>query len=477
MVRNTAVVCLGAAVIVLIAGCALFGGALPASGAGDARTTLEGLQTSFREIARDVVPVVVSVNVHDISGGSNPWDFFFQEPDQKEDKPREKDYEQYGMGSGVIVERKENKYFLLTNYHVIKGGKEITAVLADGREYQAVIVGFDERKDLALLSLVSTDELPVARLGDSDALKVGDWVIAVGNPYGWQSSVTSGIVSALGRRLDRNANLSNVSDFIQTDANINPGNSGGALVNLRGEVVGINTWITSPTGGSIGIGFAIPVNNAKKLVRDLVRGGKPEYAWLGVSIVRMITSDAEKELGIHKKKGAFINYVIKGSPAERGGLWPGDLVTAINGRAVTDENHLIQLASELETGVPASFALIRLGQEQTIELTLTSRPAESVISGMAKGTWPGFVTLPLSSAVREKYKIAAEETGVVVFFVEQGGPAFSAGLHAGDLVKKIGGKEIKTMLDYYRAINERSAARIEVSIVRGGSAETVTLDR
>jgi serine protease Do len=438
---------------------------------------LERMQETFRGVAEHVIPVVVSINVNDIAGGENPWDFFFQDPEKDEGKPKERDYERYGMGSGIIVEKKEGQYYVLTNYHVIKGGKQIQVVLSDDREYPAAVVGIDERKDMALVSIKTEEQLPVAQLGDSDTLKVGDWVIAVGNPYGWRSSVTSGIVSALGRRLDRNANISNISDFIQTDAGINPGNSGGALVNLHGEIVGINTWITSPTGGSIGIGFAIPINNAKKMVRDLVSEGKLQYGWLGVSIAQMITTDVEKELGIYKKQGAFVNYVIKNSPAWKGGILPGDFITAINGKQILDENHFIQVVSELETGVPISFTLIRLGKETKLTFTLSPRPAESVISSMSNASWPGFVVLPLTQPVREKYKIAPDEKGLVVFYVEQGTPAFTAGLHSGDIVQRINDREIRTMIDFYGALNDPKAKNLEIAVKRGGGNETVVLDR
>jgi Do/DeqQ family serine protease len=461
-----------------LSSCLLLGdAALPDDQLAKDTASLDRMQNTFRGIARDVVPVVVSITVHDIGGGGNPWDFFFQDPDQADKPPREKDYERSGMGSGIIVQKGDHRYYVLTNYHVVKGGKNMVVLLSDEREYACELTGFDERKDLALVSIKTDEPLPVARLGDSGSLKVGDWVIAVGNPYGWKSSVTSGIVSALGRRLERNTNLSNVSDFIQTDANINPGNSGGALVNLRGEIVGINTWITSPTGGSIGIGFAIPVNNAKKLIRDLINDGKPQYGWLGVSIIRMITSDVEKQLGIFNRKGAFINYVIKNSPAQQGGLLPGDFITSVNGKPIVDESHLIQVIGELDTGVDVSFTLIRQGKEQNIIFRLAPRPAESAISSMSRGSWPGFVSLPLSQNVRDKYNIAPEETGVVVFYVEQGTPAFLAGLHSGDIVKRINGHDITDMIGFYGALNDQSAASLDFVIVRGGGTENLVMER
>ncbi|RPJ07536.1 MAG: Do family serine endopeptidase [Spirochaetaceae bacterium] len=442
--------------------------------------SMEKMQNTFRGIADKVVPVVVSIQVNDIIGGENPWEYFFQDPEDDKGNPGNRDFERSGMGSGIIVERREGKYFVLTNFHVIKGGKEIIIICSDQREYTAQIVGSDERRDIALLSIETGDELPLASMGDSDKLKVGDWVIAVGNPYGWQSSVTSGIVSALDRRLDRNASISNINDFIQTDAGINPGNSGGALVNLKGEIIGINTWITSPTGGSIGIGFAIPINNAKKLVNDFITIGKVQYGWLGVSINRSISQDAEKELKIYRVKGAFVNFIIKDSPAQRGGILPGDLITSINGKQVLDEGHFIQMIGNIPAGIPVEFTIIRLGEKTKITFALDVRPSETAVTNMANNSWPGFITLPLSKEVRDRYKIAAQENGIVVISVEKNTPAFHAGLHTGDLIKTINGKAVINMIDYFGALNGPAGTDkkdLAMEILRGGSAETITIPR
>jgi len=445
--------------------------------ADSGKAGLVSLQSSFRQIAEKVVPAVVNVNVTDIVSHDTPWDYFFSDPEEEDGTPRERDFEQYGMGSGVIVDKSGDKYYVLTNYHVIKGSKSLSVTLADKSEYEARIVGEDERKDIGLLVFETKEDLPIARLGDSDTIKVGDWVLAIGNPFGWQSSVTVGIVSALGRRLDYNSRLYNISDFIQTDAGINPGNSGGALVNLNGEVIGINTWITSPTGGSIGIGFAIPINNAKKSINDFIKKGKPQYGWLGVSIARAPLNKTAQELQIEGKNGAFINQVIKDSPAERGGLLPGDLITKINGIEIRDDRHLTMLVSDITPEVPVDFEIIRLGNVVTLTFKLEIRPTERLVSNQIKMSWPGLVVQALTDKIRKKSDLKDTVNGVVVTVVERGTAAFYAGFQSGDVVIKMNGEPIKTMLDFYKNLNDKNKKDLEITVLRNNSEEAVTLSR
>ncbi len=444
---------------------------------GSGKESLLELQGSFREIAKTVVPAVVNINVTDIVSKNAPWDYFFNDPEQDDGTPKEHNFEQYGMGSGVIVDRIGDKYYVLTNYHVVKGSKGLSVTLADKTEYKAEIVGEDERKDISLLVFKSDHDLPVARLGNSDKLKVGDWVLAIGNPFGWQSSVTAGIVSALGRRLDYNSRLYNISDFIQTDAGINPGNSGGALVNIDGEVIGINTWITSPTGGSIGIGFAIPINNAKKAIKDFISKGKAQYGWLGVSVARVPTNQTATELQIEGKKGAFINQVIKDSPAERGGLLPGDLITKINGTDVRDDRHLTMIISDITPGIPVEFEVIRYGDVITLRFKLEQRPTERLVSNRTKMSWPGIVVHALTEKIRKKYDLKSSVQGVAVTVVERGTASFYAGLQSGDVILKINDNPVKTMLDFFRSLNDKKAKELEITVLRNNSEETMTLSR
>jgi serine protease Do len=441
------------------------------------KADLISLQASFRKIAENVVPSVVNINVTDIISHDTPWDYFFNDPEEEDGTPRERDFEQFGMGSGVIVDKSGDKYYVLTNYHVIKGSKSLSVTLADKSEYEAQIVGEDERKDIGLLVFETKENLPIAVLGNSDAIKVGDWVLAIGNPFGWQSSVTAGIVSALGRRLDYNSRLYNISDFIQTDAGINPGNSGGALVNLNGEVIGINTWITSPTGGSIGIGFAIPINNAKKAIKDFIKKGKPQYGWLGVSIARAPLNQTAQELKIEGKSGAFINQIIKDSPAERGGLLPGDLIIKINGIEIRDDRHLTMLVSDITPDVPVNFEIIRLGTALTLSFPLELRPTERLVSNQIKMSWPGLVVQALTDKIRKKSDLKDTVNGVAVTVVERGTAAFYAGFQSGDVIIKMNGVPIKTMLDFYKNLNDTNNKDLEITVLRNNNEEAVTLTR
>ncbi|MFW6363856.1 MAG: trypsin-like peptidase domain-containing protein, partial [Spirochaeta sp.] len=295
---------------------------------------------SFNTVANQVLPVVIEVSVVAVVEQEGPQDMFeFFFGPRGEQQPRE--YERPGIGSGVIVRRSNGDVYALTNYHVVGQADEIEVGLYDGRTFEAELVGGDERSDLALLRFNASGDIPVADLGNSDNLQVGDWVLAVGNPFGFHSSVTAGIVSATGRRAQQGgARLPQMTDFIQTDAAINPGNSGGALVNMQGEVIGINTWIVgSQGGGNVGLGFAIPINHAAGAIDQLIEEGRIVYGWLGVSI-----ADASQEslptlaedLGILEEDGSLIVNVYRDSPAAQAGIMPGDYVTAIGDQQIDD---------------------------------------------------------------------------------------------------------------------------------------------
>ncbi|MDR0486838.1 MAG: trypsin-like peptidase domain-containing protein, partial [Treponema sp.] len=304
----------------------------------DALAVAEGLQTVFRAISDKVLPSVVELKTVSVrrqqvpNFNGIPWDFFFGPRDRGPNNGQEREFRSQGLGSGIIVRSEKGVYYALTNNHVVDGASEIRVATRDGREYPAELVGKDERKDLAMVSFKTNDFYPMAALGDSDKVAVGDWAIAMGNPLGEQFSfsVTMGIVSALGRTGGPGGNI---NDFIQTDAPINQGNSGGPLVNIRGEVIGINTWIASNIsgGGNVGLGFAIPINNAKRSIDEFITSGVISYGWLGVSLI-----EANKEmvdgLGLDGKRGALASMVFMGSPADKGGIKPGDFITHVNGR-------------------------------------------------------------------------------------------------------------------------------------------------
>jgi Do/DeqQ family serine protease len=433
--------------------------------------TAESLQNSFRNVAKDVLPVVVELKVIEVvkqqvpQGQGWPWDFLFPEQDNNGDKQQqEREFRSQGLGSGVIVRKDGDKYYVLTNNHVVGEADEIKAVLNDNREYTASLVGKDPRKDLAMVMFETKDgDIPVARLGDSDAMQVGDWVLAVGSPFGFVSSVTAGIISAKGR----SGPEGNISDFIQTDAAINRGNSGGALVDIYGNVIGINTWIAAPTGGSVGLGFAIPINNAKGAIEDFISKGEVEYGWLGVSVGDM-TKEFADALGLDELKGAFVHNIYMDSPADKGGMRPGDFITRINGRRVESRDEVVRVVGDLEAGERAEFEVIRFGRSMNLTVKIGKRAdSEKILSNQNK-LWPGMTVVPLEEEAKKQMEIDASTEGVLVLNVEKGTKAFIHGLRAYDIILSINGTDIKSMEDFYRIMGDPDLDKFEVIYLRDG---------
>lgn len=429
---------------------------------------LSGLQTSFRAISQRVRATVVKIEVQEVRSGrtprgsDRPWfDFFFGDPEDND----EREFRTQGLGSGVIVRRSGDSYYVLTNDHVIGDAAEIHITLDDERQYSGSVVGKDARKDLALVSFETGDrDIPIAVLGDSAELQVGDWVVAIGSPFGFQSTVTAGIVSATGRR---GGPQGNISDFIQTDAAINQGNSGGALVNLQGEVVGINTWITSRTGGSIGLGFSIPINNAKRAIDEFIERGAVQYGWLGVSIQTPSRQVAE-DLGVDGRRGAVVNHVFRDSPADRGGILPGDFITRVNGRDIRDSDSLILAVGELPAGRDAEFDLVRLGEEMSLSVRITVRDDEQSIAEQNRNLWPGLTVFPLTDEVREELELARRADGILVAGVQNGTPAAIAGLRVGDVITRMNGNAVRSVRDFYTQLNDLSQSEVEFEFTRDG---------
>lgn len=437
------------------------------------------LQQSFRAVSQAALPSVVRIDVEEVrtqsspDGDDTPWfDFFFGEPDSDDDGEPRREFRTQGLGSGVIVRRDGNTYYVLTNDHVVGNADAITVTLDDGEEYDAEIVGQDARKDLAMISFESRTDLTVATLGDSDLLQVGDWVLAIGSPFGFQSTVTAGIVSALGRR---GGPAGNISDFIQTDAAINRGNSGGALVNLDGEVVGINTWITSQTGGSVGLGFSIPINNVVRSIDDFIETGAVRYGWLGVSI-RSVSDDVAADLGLPHREGALVHHVFLDSPADNGGLRPGDFITEINGTVVDSSDALVLEVGELPVGRDAEFVLIRNGEEIEVSVRIAERESEREIANLNTRLWPGFSVFPITDEIREEMEIEGRTGDVVVSTVENRTPAAFSGIRVGDIVISIAGESIRSMRDFYHAFPEPGETT-EIVVERDGEERTLVLER
>lgn len=427
-----------------------------------------GTPLSFREVAQQVLPVVVEINTVEVIRQpvprfQSPWDFFFgpRQPQPQPQEPEEREFRRPGLGSGVIVRRDDDTVYVLTNNHVVGDAREISLKLYDGRDFEGEIVGKDSRTDLALVKFQTRDEVPIARLGDSDSLYVGDWVLAVGNPLGFESTVTAGIVSALGRRPQPGSPIAGFTDYIQTDASINPGNSGGALADIHGNIVGINTWIASRTGGSVGLGFAIPINNAKRAIDDFIETGSIVYGWLGVSIQDVSPQSMPglaEDLGIEGQQGALVMNVHRDSPAAAAGIRPGDFVVQIDNTVVTDSTQMTRVVGNIQPGRRANFALVRDGRRLTVGVTLDRRGTEDEVAAPS-GMWPGMAIVPLTDSMREARNIDQKISGVLIASVMQEGPAAIAGLRSGDVVTQVNDVQVRTAREFYRAL---AAARGEI---------------
>ncbi|MDR2784130.1 MAG: Do family serine endopeptidase [Treponema sp.] len=436
----------------------------------DALSVAEGLQNAFRAVSEKVLPSVVEINTVSITKQQTPrfngipWDFFFGPDSGNDDSSEEREYRSQGLGSGIIVRQDKEAYYVLTNNHVIDGATEIFVVMSNGKEYPAVLVGKDDRKDIAMISFKTTDSWPIAVLGDSDAVKVGDWAIAVGNPLGYMSSVTMGIVSAVGRS---GGPANNINDFIQTDASINQGNSGGALVNIRGEVIGINTWIATKNGagGSMGLGFAIPINNAKRSIDEFISKGAISYGWLGVSLINA-DRDLVKALGVPEgQRGAFASQVFLDSPADKGGIRAGDFITAVNGKEVKDMNHLTLMVGDLKPGDKAEFVLFRDGVSQKFTITIDERTND--VAADNKKLWPGVFVLPLTAELRNALKLDKNARGLYVAQVYTQTPASVVGLQRNDRIIAVNDKQVNDLPGFYKALREDTGKELWFSFIRG----------
>lgn len=441
---------------------------------------VEALQTTFRSISESLLPAVVEVDVTEtktvtyrnpFEGFGFPFGDFFGTPNENEDKKdknHEREYESKGLGSGVIVRRTGKTLYVLTNNHVAGSATKISIKLNDEREFEGKLVGTDERMDIALVSFESDDSsIPVAELGDSDKVMPGDICLAFGAPMGYSQSVTQGIVSATGRS---ESHMSSVSDYIQTDAAINQGNSGGPLVNIYGEVIGINTWIVSQSGGSQGLGFAIPINNIKGSIDSFIKNGKVVYGWVGVSLLE-VPKDFKADLKVDNIDGAFAAEVFTNSPAFKGGIKPGDFIVELNGRKVKNVNQLVRDVGSLPAGSTAVFGVIRGGKRiDNVQVKVEERAKETDINNSKM--WPGFIATPLDEKTREQLKIDDKKVkGVVVNSVEEKSPAASLRLQNGDVITAVNGKPVANLAEFYA---ELSAAKKSVNFDIYSNGGTIT---
>ncbi|MFQ5849426.1 MAG: DegQ family serine endoprotease [Candidatus Binatia bacterium] len=421
----------------------------------------------FVSLAKRLKPVVVNISTTQVSGGfqrfpspfgeedpfSEFWRRFFGDPFPHGP------FRQKSLGSGFIVDREG---FILTNNHVVENADKIVVRLSDGREFEASLVGRDPKTDIAVIKINNDRDLPTAPLGDSQSLEVGEWVLAIGNPFGLEHSVTSGIVSAKGRIIGAGP----YDNFIQTDASINPGNSGGPLINTRGEVVGINTAIFSRGGGNIGIGFAIPINLVKELLPQLKSKGKVTRGWLGVVIQRVTPAIAES-LGMDEARGALVASVSEGGPAERGGVRVGDVIVEFDGTRVKESHDLPIIVARTPVGKKVQVKVRREGEEVIVWVTIGELKEEEVVAS-AKGMGNlGLTVQKLTPQIAESLGLDRAE-GVVVTFVEPGSPGDEAGLQRGDVILEIDRKPIRDLKDYRKAIARIAKGKGILFLVRRG---------
>ena len=410
---------------------------------------------SFADLVDQVMPAVISVQVKFANAAAGPDDMMPEMPGMPNDNPLKRFFDQMprgpeggpdgrpnrggmGVGSGFII---STDGYAVTNNHVVQGADEVSVKLQDGTEHTAKVIGTDPKTDLALIKFESTTPLKAVRFAEGKT-RVGDWVVAVGNPFGLGGTVTTGIVSAMGRDIGSGP----YDDFLQIDASINKGNSGGPAFNLNGEVVGVNTAIFSPSGGSVGIGFAIPASTAQEVVASLKDGGSVTRGWLGVRI-QPVTTDIADSMGMAEAKGAIVSEVTADSPALKGGLKTGDTILTLDDAAIADARDLSRKVARVKPGKSVKIEIVRDGKPETVTLEIGKMPADKMASA--------------EPAVSEKTKFsewglrlapATDGAGVTVTDVEAGSLAAGQGIKSGDIILEIAGAEVQTPADVKNAL-------------------------
>ena len=453
------------------------------------RAVADSLEQAFIQIGEQAGPAVVSISTEQIEqvqryfkvhpffggGGQEPFDEFFREFFGEGAPQGSQEFRRFGLGSGVII---DDKGLILTNEHVVADADKITVTLSDGRELSGEVKGKDVRSDLAIIKIDGGQRLPVARLGDSDHLKAGQWAIALGNPFGMvgpsgsealgsEPTLTVGVVSALQRRLPRMARSDrDYSGLIQTDAAINPGNSGGPLLNLDGEVIGINVAILTSSRGFEGVGFAIPINRAKAVIGDLIEGRRILYGWLGIQI-QDITPDVAEYYGLTDREGVLVYQVLDGSPAKLAGMQDGDIVKTFDGAPVKQARELVDIVGRSKVGRKASLEFLREGKRQTVEVEIGERPSEGEVATSSTGDlWRGVQVSEVTPELAERFGVDASAGGVVITEIAPDSPAVQAKLQAGDVINEINRIPVRSMTDY-RQITAKVQGNALVRTQRG----------
>jgi len=450
----------------------------------------DDLSVAFKHVARVMRPSVVSIRSLRKVRTQNPGGLNGARPEIPEELRRFFDEDalnrflepqvpnegrqQQGMGTGVIVS--EDGY-VLTNNHVVRGADEVEVILSTDRKFKAKIIGTDKATDVAVLK-VDAKGLAPARLGNSEEMEVGDWVLAMGSPFGLEQTVTAGIVSAKGRA---NVGITDYEDFIQTDAAINPGNSGGPLVNMKGEIIGINTAIASRSGGSMGVGFAIPSDMVRRIMESIMTDGRVNRGWLGVGI-QDLDEDLAQSFGLKSTQGALVGSVMADGPADQAGLKAGDVLLKLDGKIVRDANHLRHMVAGIRPQKKIRMEVFRKKETIQVEVTIGLRDLDQLSQRIVPEDGPGTAsslgitveTLALEQAKKLGYD--PDQKGVVVKAVQPAGLASQVGLQPGDVIVSINGKEIHTS-DQFRAVMEKSNTKegIRMRVKRDGGQRFVFL--
>jgi len=432
---------------------------------------------NFADLAEALRPMVVNISTtsqppapptgrmpqpHDFGGRQgDPYNEFW-EPFERffgPGMPRQRQ-RQHSLGSGFILNRDG---LILTNNHVVENAEEIVVKLANEREYKATLVGRDAKTDIAVIKIEADEKLTPVTLGDSDKLRVGDWIFAIGNPFGLEHTVTAGIVSAKGRFIGQGS----YDDFIQTDAAINPGNSGGPLVNLDGDVVGINSAIFSRSGGNIGIGFAIPINLAKELLPQLQETGKVVRGWLGVYI-QHVSAEIAESLGVEEARGALVADVMKGTPAAMAGVEVGDVITEFDGQPIKDSTDLPAIVARTPIGKKTSLTVIRNGKRMTLPVEIGELKDDEVATAGGPSEELGLAVQNLTPEIAESLGVDPTTNGVVVSAVEPGSVADEAGLQRGDIVLEVNRTSIGDENAFAKAVAKGKGKKSILFLVRRG---------
>ncbi|MBF0108816.1 MAG: DegQ family serine endoprotease [Magnetococcales bacterium] len=425
------------------------------------------------DLVKRLKPSVVNIHATrkmDVEGGmgrnpfeGTPFEHFFKQ--FNEQLPRDR-FESQNLGSGFVI---DPEGFILTNHHVVDGSDKITVRFPDEREFTAKVIGSDSKTDLALIRIETGEKLPVVDLGDSETAEVGEWVLAIGNPFGLDATVTVGIISAKGRIIGSGP----YDDFIQTDAAINPGNSGGPLFDMKGKVVGINTAIFSRSGGNMGIGFAIPVNLAKSVVTQLKTTGHVTRGWLGIGI-QTVTQELASALGLKDPKGALITHVMQGGPGEKAGLKTGDVILKFDGHEINRMRELPTMVAATEVGKKVVMDVLRDGKQMQMSAMTGEMPPDEEVEqartpGKVDNDRLGMQVEPINDRNRQRFGLDPDQSGVVVVSLSPNGPAAEAGILRSDVLVELNRMKVDSVASYEKALEAtRDKDTVLVRVIRNG---------